>query len=125
MVWAEIVLIVIGVIMIGASFYITEKLSEQDLDQISMMSEADLKRISEKQVKAMKDKVENALEDIIDESIVELLVLIVDDELDSSTIVLEESTIEVENSIEELVVELLELPSTVLVEITVLLTTDG
>ena len=70
MVWAEIVLIVIGVIMIGASFYITEKLSEQDLDQISMMSEADLKRISEKQVKAMKDKVENALEDIIDESLI-------------------------------------------------------
>ena len=67
---AEIVLIVLGVIMIGASFYITEKLSEQDLDQISMMSEADLKRISEKQVKAMKDKVENALEDIIDESLI-------------------------------------------------------
>lgn len=66
----EIVLIVVGVIMIGASFYITEKLSEQDLDQISMMSEADLKRISEKQVKAMKDKVENALEDIIDESLI-------------------------------------------------------
>ena len=70
MVWAEIILIVIGVAMIGASFYITEKLSEQDLDQISMMSEADLKRISEKQIKAMQDKVENALEDIIDESLI-------------------------------------------------------
>lgn len=70
MLWTEIALIVIGVIMIGASFYITEKLSEQDLDQISLMSEADLKRISEKQVKAMKDKVENALEDIIDESLI-------------------------------------------------------
>ena len=70
MVWAEIILIVIGVIMIGASFYVTEKLSEQDLDQISLMSEADLKRISEKQVKAMQDKVENALEDIIDESLI-------------------------------------------------------
>lgn len=70
MVAAEIVLIVLGLVMVIASFYITEKLSEQDLDQISMMSEADLKRISEKQVKAMKDKVENALEDIIDESLV-------------------------------------------------------
>ena len=70
MVWAEIILIIIGVIMIGASFYVTEKLSEQDLEQISLMSEADLKRISEKQVKAMQDKVENALEDIIDESLI-------------------------------------------------------
>ena len=56
--------------MIVLSFYVTEKLSQQDLDQISLMSEADLKRISEKQVKEMKEKVENALEDIIDESLV-------------------------------------------------------
>lgn len=70
MVWAEIILIIIGVAFIGASFYITEKLSQQDLEQISLMNEADLKKISEKQVKAMQDKVENALEDIIDESLV-------------------------------------------------------
>lgn len=70
MVWAEISLIIIGVAMIIASFYVTEKLSQQDLDQISLMSEADLKRISEKQVKAMRDKVENEIEDIIDESLV-------------------------------------------------------
>lgn len=68
--WAEIVLIIIGVVMIVGSFFITEKLSQQDLDQISMMSESDLKKISEKQVKEMKDKLENALEDIIDESLV-------------------------------------------------------
>lgn len=70
MVWAEIILIIIGVAFIGVSFYVTEKLSQQDLDQITLMSEADLKKISEKQVKEMKDKVENALEDIIDESLV-------------------------------------------------------
>ena len=67
---AEIVLIILGLVMIVGSFFITEKLSQQDLDQISMMNETDLKRISEKQVKEMKDKVENALEDIIDESLV-------------------------------------------------------
>lgn len=70
MVWAEISLIIIGVAMIIASFYVTEKLSQKDLDQISLMSEADLKRISEKQVKAIRDKVENEIEDIIDESLV-------------------------------------------------------
>lgn len=70
MVWAEIILILIGIAFIGVSFYITETLSQQDLEQISLMSEADLKKISEKQVKEMKDKVENSLEDIIDESLV-------------------------------------------------------
>ena len=70
MVWAEIILIIIGVAFIGASFYVTERLSQQDLDQISLMSEADLKKISEKQLKDLKDKVEHAIEDIIDESLV-------------------------------------------------------
>lgn len=69
MIWPEIILILIGVAFIGASFYITEKLSQQDLEQISLMSEADLKKISENQVKEVKNKVENALEDIIDESL--------------------------------------------------------
>ena len=70
MIWTEIVLIIIGVVLIGVSFYVTERLSQQDLEQISLMSEADLKKISEKQVKEVKNKVENAIEDIIDESLV-------------------------------------------------------
>ncbi len=69
MVLAEIVLIVIGVVFIGASFYVTERLSQQDLEHISMMSEADLKKISEMQVNEMRQKVEKSLEDILDESL--------------------------------------------------------
>ena len=69
MVFAEIVLIIIGVAFIGASFYVTEKLSQQDLEHISMMSEADLKRISDMQVNDMRKKVEQSLEDIFDESL--------------------------------------------------------
>lgn len=69
MVWAEIILIIIGVAFIGASFYVTEKLSQQDLEQISLMSEADLKSISEKQVVEMKNKLEHTLEDLLDESL--------------------------------------------------------
>ena len=70
MVWAEIILIVIGIVMIGVSFYVTERLSDQDLEQISMMSKNDLSRISELQVKEMQNKLEHSLEDIIDESLV-------------------------------------------------------
>lgn len=69
MVLAEIVLIVIGVAFIGVSFYVTEKLSQQDLEHISMMSEAELKKISDKQVKEIRDKVEKSLEDMLDESL--------------------------------------------------------
>ena len=69
MVWAEIILILIGVAFIGASFYVTERLSQQDLDQISLMSEAELKRIADKQVKEMKNRVETDLEDLFDEAL--------------------------------------------------------
>lgn len=69
MLWTEIVLIILGVAMIFASFYVTEKLSQQDLEHISMMSEADLKKVAEKQVKDMRGKVETELETIMDESL--------------------------------------------------------
>ena len=69
MIWTEIVLILIGVAFIGASFYVTERLSQQDLDQISLMSEAELKRIADKQVKEMKNRVETELEDMFDEAL--------------------------------------------------------
>ena len=66
---AEITLIIIGVAMIFASFYVTEKLSQQDIEHISMMSEADLKKVAEKQVKDMRSKVESELETMMDESL--------------------------------------------------------
>lgn len=69
MVVTEIVLIIIGVVAFVASFFVTEKLSQKDLDQITLMSEADLKTISEKQLKEVKVQVENSVEEIIDESL--------------------------------------------------------
>ena len=69
MIWAEVFLIIIGLVFIGASFYVTERLSQQDLDQISLMSEAELKRIADKQVKEMKNRVETDLEDLFDEAL--------------------------------------------------------
>lgn len=71
MVLTEILLFVIGVVAIVASFFVTEKMSQKDLDQITQMSEVDLKIIAEKQVKDVKIQVENAVEGIVDE-VVEL-----------------------------------------------------
>ncbi len=69
MVLTEIVLIIIGVVAFVASFFVTEKLSQKDLDQITRMSEADLKIIAEKQVDEVKVQVENSVEEIIDETL--------------------------------------------------------
>ncbi len=69
MVLTEIVLIILGVVAFGASFFVTERMSQKDLDQITLMSEAELKRISEKQIKEIKAQVENSVEEIIDESL--------------------------------------------------------
>lgn len=69
MVAVEVVLILIGVVFLVGSFFVTEKLSQQDLEQISLMSQADLKYIAEKQVKDIKTQVEDSVEEIIDESL--------------------------------------------------------
>lgn len=69
MVAVEIVLIIIGVIFLVGSFFLSEKLSQKDLEQITLMSEADLKHIAEKQVKSIKTQVEESVEEIIDESL--------------------------------------------------------
>lgn len=69
MVAVEIVLIIIGVIFLVGSFFLSEKLSQKDLEQITLMSEADLKHIAEKQVKSIKSQVEDSVEEIIDESL--------------------------------------------------------
>lgn len=69
MVAAEIFLILIGVAFIVASFYITEKLSQQDIEQISLMSEKELKVIAEKQVRAIKNEVETSVNVYVDEAL--------------------------------------------------------
>ncbi len=65
----EIILIIIGVVFLIGSFFITEKLSQKDIEQITLMSEADLKHIAEKQVNEVKNQVENSVEEIIEDSL--------------------------------------------------------
>ena len=69
MVTVEIVLIIIGLVFVVGSFFVTEKLSQKDIEQITLMSEADLKHIAEKQVSEVKAQVETSIEEIIDESL--------------------------------------------------------
>lgn len=69
MVVTEIVLILIGVIAFAASFFVTEKLSAKDLNQITLMSESDLKVIARKQADDVKKQVEYAVEEMIEDSV--------------------------------------------------------
>lgn len=64
----EIVLIIVGVLFIIGSFFIHDKLSRKDIDQISRLSEHELKIIVEKQLKTANDKVEEAIEDTLGNS---------------------------------------------------------
>ena len=69
MVAVEVILILIGVVFLIGSFFVTERLSQKDPEQITLMSEADLKQIAEKQVKCIKTQVEDSVEEIIDETL--------------------------------------------------------
>ena len=44
----EIVLIIIGLVMMVASFFVTEKLSNQDLDKVAELSTEEMQRILER-----------------------------------------------------------------------------
>lgn len=65
----EITLIIIGVIFIVVSFFLQEKLSKKDIEQITSLSEAELKLIVDKQLRDADSKVEDAVDEKIEEVI--------------------------------------------------------
>ena len=65
----EIVLLVIGVIMMVGSFFITEKLSNGDLDKIAELSTEEMQRILERSLTDAQVKVDNMVDQVIDHSI--------------------------------------------------------
>ena len=69
MVVTEIVLILIGVAMVVGSYFIEERFSEKDMQEIAKMSETQLNIIVDKQVREARTQVENSVEEIIDESL--------------------------------------------------------
>ena len=64
----EIILIVIGIILMIGSFFVTEKLSQQEVEQISQLSSNEMKFILEKNMKRTEKKVEELVDDVIDRS---------------------------------------------------------
>lgn len=65
----EIILLIIGVVMMVASFFVTEKLSNQDLDKIAELSTEEMQRILERSLTDAQIKVDNMVDQVIDHSI--------------------------------------------------------
>lgn len=64
----EVTLIIVGIIFIFASFFVQEKLSSKDIEEITRMSEKELKIIVDKQLKKAKLRVEESVDQVIEES---------------------------------------------------------
>lgn len=64
----EIILIVAGLVMMVGSFFVTEKLSQKEITQISELSSAEMRRILEKNMVDAEKSVENLVDDVIDRS---------------------------------------------------------
>lgn len=64
-----IILILIGVTFIITSFFIQEKFTNKEVEEIAKLSENELKIVAQKQVAAAKVQVEKDVEDIFDEAL--------------------------------------------------------
>ena len=65
----EIVLLIIGVVMMVASFFVTEKLSGQELNKIAELSAEEMQHILERSLTDAQVKVDNMVDQVIDHSI--------------------------------------------------------
>ena len=63
----EICLIVAGLILMGGSFFIAEKLSPNELDKIAELSQEEIAHIVDKEIEASHDKVQEQLETELEE----------------------------------------------------------
>lgn len=64
----EIVLIIVGIVFMIASFFVTEKLSQHDIAQISELSSVEMKRILEKNLEGAENKVKTMVETVVGKS---------------------------------------------------------
>lgn len=65
----EITLILIGIVLIFASFFIQEKLTHKEMGEIAGLSEKQLNMIVDRQLKNANNRIEGAIDEIADESL--------------------------------------------------------
>ncbi|MBQ6441009.1 MAG: hypothetical protein IJJ13_00250 [Lachnospiraceae bacterium] len=65
----EIALLIIGVVLLIGSFFITEKLSNTEVQKMAELSDDEIKKILEKRLQAADERIDGKIEDAIDNSI--------------------------------------------------------
>lgn len=80
----EICLLVVGIVLMIASFFITEKLSNSELNKLSELSTGEMQKILERNLNDAQVKVDNMVDQVIDHSI-EKSMEIVERALDKET----------------------------------------
>lgn len=80
----EICLLVVGIVLMIASFFITEKLSNSELNKLSELSTEEMQKILERNLNDAQKKVDNMVDQVIDHSI-EKSMEIVERALDKET----------------------------------------
>lgn len=65
----EVCLLVVGIVLMIASFFITEKLSNSELNKISELSTEEMQKILERSLNDAQVKVDNMVDQVIDHSI--------------------------------------------------------
>ncbi len=65
----EIALLIIGVVLLIGSFFITEKLSSSEVQKMAELSDDEIKKILDRKLQAADERIEGKIDDVIDESI--------------------------------------------------------
>ncbi len=68
----EIAVLLIGILAVGGSFFITKGLSSNDVEEIQKMSQAEIKTILDKELKVSEKKIKSSIEDRLNESFEDL-----------------------------------------------------
>ena len=64
----EIALLIIGVVLLIGSFFITEKLSNSEVQKMAELSDDEIKKILDKRLQAADERIEGKIDETIDES---------------------------------------------------------
>ena len=64
----EVAVLLIGILAIVGSFFITKKMSSDDIEEIQKMSQAEIKTILDKELKGTDEKIKQSIMDRLDDS---------------------------------------------------------
>ena len=68
MIAIELTMIIVGVIFLLGSFFISDKLSNKDMEQIAKLSENEINIVMEKQLKQAQSRIVDYVDEVVDES---------------------------------------------------------